>query len=138
MLSAAISLPFSNPVMITFLNGYGLINERDKPTVWFSALSNLSSWDALDFFTRSNTSDYIVGIATVKDRVACLGSKTTTWFYDSGDADNPFVPYPGTTIQTGLLHHSLLGTYNDEVFFVAQSDRGQIRVARLLDSDSVW
>lgn len=133
-LSAAISLPFSNPVMITFLDGYGLINEEDTPIVWFSALEDLATWDALDFFTRSNTSDYIVGIGVSKDRVACLGSKTTTWFYDSGDADTPFVPYPGTTIQTGLLHPSLLGVYNDELFFVAQSDRGQTRVARLLDT----
>ena len=134
VLSAAISLPFSNPVMITFLDGYGLINEQDTPIVWFSNLEDFTTWDALDFFTRSNTSDNIVGIGVSKDRVACLGSKTTTWFYDSGDADTPFVPYPGTTIQTGLLQPALLGTYNDELFFVAQSDRGQIRVARLLDT----
>lgn len=134
VLSAAVSLPFSNPVMIVFLDGYGLINEQDTPIVWFSALENLETWDALDFFTRSNTSDNIVGIAVSKDRVACMGSKTTTWFYDSGDADTPFVPYPGTTIQTGLLAPALLGTYNDELLFVAQSERGQIRVARLLDT----
>ena len=133
-LSAAISLPFSNPVMITFLDGYGLINEKDTPVVWFSAIEDLETWDALDFFTRSNTSDNIVGIAAVKDRIACLGSKTTTWFYDSGDADTPFVPYPGTTIQTGLLYPALLGVYNDELVFVAQSDRGQLRVARMMDT----
>lgn len=134
VLSAAISLPFSNPVMITFLDGYGLINEADTPTVWFSALEDLETWDALDFFARSNTSDNIVGIAAVKDRIACLGSKTTTWFYDSGDADTPFVPYPGTTVQTGLLYPTLLGVYNDELVFVAQSDRGQLRVARMMDT----
>ena len=134
VLSAAIALPFSNPVMITFLDGYGLINEEDTPIVWFSALEDLTTWDALDFFTRSNTSDNIIGIATVKDRVACLGSKTTTWYYDSGDADTPFVPYPGTTVQTGLLYPALLGSYNDELFFVAQSERGQIRVARMQDT----
>lgn len=133
-LSAAVTLPFTGPVMIAFLDGYGLINQVDSPIVWFSALEDLTSWDALDFFTRSNTSDNIVGIAVTKDRVACLGSKTTTWFYDSGDADTPFVPYPGTTIQTGLLSPYLLGVYNDDLLFVAQSDRGQTRVARLLDT----
>ena len=66
-LSAAITLPFSNPVMIAFLDGYGLINEADSPTVWFSALEDLESWDMLDFFARSNTSDNIVGIAVSKD-----------------------------------------------------------------------
>lgn len=135
VLSAAISLPFSNPVMIAFLDGYGLINEADTPIVWFSALEDLTTWDALDFFTRSNVSDNVIGIAATKDRIACLGSKTTTWYYDSGDADTPFVPYPGTTIQTGLLEPALLGVYNDELFFVAQSERGQIRIARLHDTE---
>jgi hypothetical protein len=134
VLSAAISLPFSNPVTITFLDGYGLINEQDTPIVWFSALEDLETWDALDFFTRSNTSDNIIGIAATKDRIACLGSKTTTWYYDSGDADTPFLPYPGTTVQTGLTQPALLGVYNDELFFVAKSERGQIRVARMMDT----
>lgn len=134
VLSAAISLPFSNPVMMAFLDGYGLINEAESPKVWYSAIEDFESWDALDFFTRSNTSDNLVGIAVSKDRIAGLGSKTTTWFYDSGDADTPFVPYPGTTIQTGLAHPSLVGAYDDELLFVAQSDRGQLRMARLQDT----
>lgn len=133
-LSAAVSLPFSNPVMITFLDGYGLINEEDTPKVWFSALENLASWDALDFFARSNTSDNIVGVTVTRDRVVALGSKTTTQFYNSGDADTPFVPYPGTTIQTGLASPALLGVYNDQLIFVAESQKGQRRVVRMVDT----
>jgi len=134
VLSAAISLPFSNPVMITFLDGYGLINQEDTPTVWFSALEDLTTWDALDFFARSTASDNIVGIAVTKDRVVALGSKTTTQFYNSGDADTPFVPYPGTTIQTGLVAAQLLGIYNDQAYFVAESQHGQRRMVRLIDT----
>lgn len=134
VLSAAIVLPFSNPVMIAFLDGYALINQEDTPTIWYSALQNMTSWDALDFFSRSTSSDYLIGITVTKDRVIGFGSKTTTQFYDSGDADTPFVPYPGTTIQTGLVAPQLVGVYNDQAYFVAESAKGQRRVVRLLDT----
>lgn len=127
------SLPFSNPVMITFLDGYGLINQRDTPTVWFSALEDFTSWDALDFFARSGTSDNIVGIAVSRDRVWALGSKTTTLFYDSGDFDTPFIPYPGTAMQVGLVSPSLLGLQGDVLYWVAEGGKSQRRVVRATD-----
>jgi hypothetical protein len=132
-LSAAITLPFSLPVMITFQDGYGFINEKNTPIIWFSALEDLTLWDSLDFFTRSASSDNIIGITVSRDRVWALGSKTTTLFYDSGDADTPWVPYPGTTIQTGLISPSLLGVYNDQLYWVADSQKGQPRVVRAVD-----
>lgn len=127
------SLPFSNPVMIAFLDGYGLINQRDTATVWFSALEDFTSWDALDFFARSGTSDNVIGIAVSRDRVWCLGSKTTTLFYDSGDADTPFLPYPGTAMQVGLVSPYLLGLQSDVLYWVAEGSKSQRRVVRATD-----
>ena len=127
-------LPFSDPVMIAFLDGYGLINQEDTPTVWFSALENFSSWDALDFFSRSGTSDNIVGITISRDRVWCLGSKTSTLFYDSGDADTPFVPYPGTAFQTGLVNPWLLWVEGDVLYWVAESNEGERRVVKATEA----
>lgn len=127
---STVALPFANPVMIAFLDGYGLINQRDTSIVWFCAIEDLTDWDALDFFTRSGTSDNIVGIAVTRDRVWGLGSKTSTLFYDSGDADTPFVPYPGTAMQTGLVSPWLLAVYEDALYFVAASAGGQWRVVK--------
>ncbi len=41
-------LPFSNPVMIVFQDGYGLVYELGTPKTWFCALEDFSSWDAFD------------------------------------------------------------------------------------------
>lgn len=130
---AEVALPFSGPVMITFLDTYGLINQADSPIVWFSALEDLTAWDALDFFTRSGTSDNIVGIAVTRDRVWALGSKTTTQFYDSGDSDTPFVPYPGTTTQIGLVSASALAVRDDTVYWIATSESGQRKFVSAVD-----
>lgn len=121
-------LPFPNPVMMRFIDGYGLINQRDTPIVWFSNLEDFLTWDALDFFARSGTSDNLVGIEVTRDRIVAYGSKTTTLFYNSGDSDTPFVPYPGTTIQTGLVSPWLLGVYNDAQVFVSISAKGSPKV----------
>lgn len=128
-----VALPFSDPVMITFLDGYGLILQADSPIVWYTALEDFTSIDPLDFFARSGTSDNLVGIAVSRDRVWCLGSKTTTLFYNSGDVDTPFIPYPGTAMQTGLVSPWLLGIYNDVLFWVAESAKGQRRVVRAVE-----
>lgn len=128
VLSAAIVLPFPDPVMIAFIDGYALINQENTPIVWFSALEDMETWDAIDFFTRSNTSDNVVGIGVSRDRVWVFGSKTSTLYYDSGDTDTPFLPYPGTTFQVGLASPWLLNIYNDTFRWVAVSSRGQFRV----------
>ena len=123
-----VTLPFSQPVMMVFQDGYGLINQGNSPTFWFSALEDFTSWDALDFVTRSGTSDNCVALAVTRDRLFFLGSKTSTLYYDSGDALNPWVPYPGTTTQIGCVAAATVNVYNDTVRWLAQSPNGQPRV----------
>jgi len=125
VLSAAIMLPFIGPVQTTFIDGYALINQINSPIVWFSALEDATSWDALDFFARSWTSDNLVGIIVSRDRINFMGTKTSTQFYDSGDVNTPFLPYPGTTIQYGLVNPWAFAIYQDTVYSIAESARGQ-------------
>ena len=122
------TLPFSNPVMIAFQDGYGLVNQLNTPTVWYSALENFLSWDALNFFARSTTSDNVVGLAISRDRLFVLGSKTVTLYYDSGNALNPWVPYPGTSTQVGALSPWAIGVYNDIVYWLCMSARGDPKI----------
>lgn len=122
------TLPFVGPVTVAFLDGYVLCNQLNSPIVWYSALEDATSWDALDFFTRSWTADNVIAIGVSQDRVRCWGSQTTTEFYNSGDTDTPFLPYPGTTVQVGLVSPSLLGLYSDNWFWVAETVKGQWRI----------
>lgn len=124
------TLPFANPVMIVFQDGYGLVNERDTPKTWFCALEDFTSWDALDFFARSVQSDDTVAMAITRDRLFVLGSKTSTQYYDSGDADNPWAPYPGTTMQIGAVSWMTVNVYNDVVRMLAKSSKGEPRIVQ--------
>lgn len=128
-----VTLPFSNAGMIAFLDGYGLINQVDSPIVWYTNLEDFTVIDALDFFARSGTSDNITAIAVTRDRVWTIGNKTTTQFYDSGDADTPFLPYPGTTVRVGIIAAQSLIVFNDILYWIAQSDSGVATVVRATD-----
>jgi hypothetical protein len=120
--------PNTNAAVCTgFLDGYFFLLEADTVKVWFSALEDGSSWDALDYFARSQTSDNYVGLAIVKDRIWAFGSATTDILYNSGDADTPFVPYPGAVLFEGLVGPWAWTTDGKALYWCAQNAQGRAR-----------
>lgn len=129
VLSAAIVLPLSNaPMVVRFMDGYFLLAEKNTIRIWFSALENGASWDALSFFARSQTSDNTAGLEVLRDRIWVFGTQTSEVYYDSGDALNPFVPYPGSVMQEGCVSWASTAIVGESVFWVAQDNQGRNRM----------
>ncbi len=129
ILSGSIPLPLTNlPTMIDFLDGYFLLAEKDSIRVWFSKLEDGTSWNALDFFARSNVIDNVIGIKVLRDKVWVHGSLTTTIYYDSGDPLTPFLPYPGSTMQEGLVSPFAVGVQGDFIIWMAKNAEGQNKI----------
>lgn len=116
-----VSLPFV-PVMVGFMDGYFLANEKNTVKMWFSNLENGLVWSATDFFARSSTSDNIVGFAVNNRRIWVLGSKTTEIFQDSGDPTTPFIPYPGTVINEGTQAYASIVSVADTVLWTGSTN----------------
>lgn len=126
-----IALPLTNPAIAgVFIDGYFLILEMETIRVWFCALEDGTSWNALDFFARSHTSDNLVSIAVLHDRLYMIGSQTTEIFYDSGDLNTPFIPYPGTVMQEGGSSSFGTGLLGEALYWVSQDNLGRDRVIR--------
>jgi len=133
-LSAAVVLPLTNaPVQIAFIDGYFLLLEANTIRVWFSNLEDGLIWDSLDFFARSQTSDNLVGIKVLRDKVWTFGSLTTEVFYDAGDNDNPFQPYPGSIMQEGLVSPWAVGLQGESLVWMAQDNEGKGRIVSATD-----
>lgn len=133
-LSAAITLPLTNaPVMVDFLDGYFVLSEANTIRVWFSALEDGTSWDALDFFAVSLTSSNVVGIKVFRDRIWVFQSQSSLVYYDSGDADNPFVPYPGSVMQEGCVTPWAIVVLGEQIFWLAQDNQGRNRIVSAVD-----
>jgi hypothetical protein len=132
-----IALPLVNAARtVQFIDGYFVLLEVDTVRVWFSALEDGTSWDALDYFARSQTADNFVGMAVLNDRVFCFGSHTTEIYYDSGDADTPFVPYPGALIRTGIVGPWAWTIEGNALYWMAQDAQGRARCVRAQSVDA--
>lgn len=134
----AITLPLSNDaVVMAFMDGYFLLLERDTVRIWFSALENGTLWDALDFFARSQTSDNNVGMVVMHGRLWVFGSQTSERYYDSGDVDNPFVPYPGSILQEGATSWAAITVSGESVIWLSQDNQGRARIVGCGDGTNV-
>ncbi len=133
-LSSAISLPLTNaPVMVDFLDGYFILSEADTVRVWFSALEDGTSWNALDFFAVSETSTNVVGIKVLRDRIWVGQSQTTLIYYDTGDSDDPFQPYPGSVMQEGWVSPYGVMISGEGIYWLAQDNQGRSRMVSASD-----
>jgi len=135
-LSAAITLPLTNAaVMVDFIDTYFVLVERDTVRVWFSALEDGTTWDALDFFAPSQTSSNVIGIKALRNRLYVLQSLTGSIYYDTGDADNPFAPYPGTVFHEGLVGPWAIGLTGESVCWVTQDATGGASIVQASDAN---
>lgn len=125
----AVTLPLTNaPVVIVFIDGYFVLLEADTVRVWFSALENGLSWNALDFFARSHTSDNNVGLVVLRDRLWVFGSASSEVYYDSGDATTPFIAYPGSLMMEGAITPWGIMTLGEAVLWLSQDNQGRARI----------
>lgn len=132
VLSAAILLPLTKaPTMIGYLDAYFILAEANSPILWFSALVNGTSWDALDFFTRSTASDYVVGMRCALSRCWVFGSETSEAYEDVGDADNPFQPIKGSLFSIGLAARWGIGEGPNTLWWLGRSRTSGPAVYRL-------
>jgi len=131
ILTGPITLPLTNragPVL--FLNGYFLLMEVGTIKVWFSELEDGTLWNALDFFARSNTSDFAIGMVVLHDQVKLFGSKTAEIYYNAGEADNPFLPYPGSISMDGAVSQFAIKVLGESIVWVAKNEWDVLRAMR--------
>lgn len=132
VLSDAVVLPLTKaPTMIDYIDGYFILAEAQSPILWFSALVNGMAWDALDFFTRSTASDYVVGMKCALSRCWVFGSETSEAYEDVGDADNPFQPIKGSLFPIGLAARWGIGTGPKTLWWLGRSRTSGPAVYRL-------
>lgn len=93
--------PYGKALHVEFMDGYGIVLQRDSRKYFISALEDFTSWDPLDVAERSEGSDNLVTIVRNHRELWLPGTKTGEVWYDSGDALFPFAPVPGVFLEMG-------------------------------------
>jgi hypothetical protein len=120
--------PYSN----AFINGYTLYFVQDG-RVFYSALDQADSIDALDFFEAEGNPDKLIRGFVHQNVVFLLGVDTTEiWINDPADTNNPFHRAPGGFLQFGCLASGSVVSLRENIAFV--DNHGQVRIANATGS----
>lgn len=123
---ADLDFPQGRALMCAFLDGYGLVLVNDGTTFQWSALEDFTDWDALDFAAKSQTSDNILSLVVDIDRkvIWLIGGQNTELWYDSGNADQPFIPVPNALVSQGTAASFGFILVDDAVLWIGESNNG--------------
>ncbi len=101
---------------IDFINQYILANEMGTGQFHYSALSNVTSWSALDFATAETLPDIVNVLKVVNDEIVLGGPQSIEHWWNDGTT--PFSRKDGGFVSRGILApYSLIEADNTIFFF---------------------
>lgn len=118
---------------VTFMNGYFIVNKPNSGQVYYSALYDGLSWDALQFFTAESNPDNLIAVLANNGQLQLYGDKTTELWGDSGALDLPFARIGAAAIEWGLAARWSLCKFMDAIIFLRKNRLGQSQVC-VMDS----
>jgi len=112
------------------LDGRFIVNDTGTDRFYISATDDATSWGALDFATAEANPDDIFAMETTTKDLYLFGDKTVQVYYNSGNADFPFDPYP-STIEYGV--HAKYSVVHDDngLYLLAIKPQGGIVVVHI-------
>ena len=106
-----------------FSDGYFLKLDTTTSSLYLSALEDGTSWDAGDVAQRNTTPDKWKSFIVSHRDIWLFGAHKTDVFYNSGDTF-PYVPYPGASIEHGIVAPFSAATCDNTVFWLRSNDQG--------------
>lgn len=111
-------------VMCEFLDGYGLVLEKETSRFYISGLYNFRTWDPLDVGRVSQSADRTLAMVVVNRELFLFGSQRTTAWYNSGNPDFPFEPLGGGFMEQGIIAPFSAARIEGSIVWVGGGERG--------------
>lgn len=128
---STIALPFQNPVMGTYQDGFGLAFPANSNQIWQSNGLDLSTWQGLAFSTADANAENIVAIANIHREVWVFKSTTTEVWDDVGTNNFAFQRNSGVYVEVGCAAPWSVAQAGEFLIFLAQTKMGNIRVCMM-------
>lgn len=116
-----------SPVAQCNANGYTAYLIEDG-RFFLSGLNDTSTINSLDYATAEQSSDKGVGLWFDRGNLYLFGTQTTETWRNTGNANFPFEPITGQTIQKGLIGRDAVAGLDNSTYFVS-SDNMVCRLA---------
>ncbi len=106
-------------------DGYFFAIKKDDSLFTLSELNDASTWDPLDFQYISTANDQVRAIIVSHREIWFPGSKTTSVWQNTGDADNPFQPIPSVQIENGIAGGFCWAKLDNTIFWLSENELGR-------------
>jgi hypothetical protein len=110
--------------MVGMLDGYFAVLDPLTSTMRISGLNDGTTWDPLQFVSRSSAPDNWVAMAIVAPDIWLIGSKTGDIWYDAGTFPFPFAPRTGLSYKYGIVAPFTLKASGASLFWLSRNDDG--------------
>ncbi len=112
------------PDIVDFIDQYFIVNDHATQNFYISALTDGSSWDALDIGSTEGFPDDIISMIADHRELWLFGERSTEIFSNTGNPDFPFERISG-----GFIEHGIAGAYcvtkaDNSIFWLGGDDRG--------------
>ena len=124
-------MPFPNPVMGTYQDGFGLAIFANSNVVAASNALDLSVWYGLSFGEADANPENCVAIADIHREVWVFKSTTIEVWDDAGSIPFPFQRNPGVYPEVGCAAPFSVAQAGEILIFLAQTKMGDRRVCMM-------
>lgn len=108
----------SNVAKVIYTAGYFIAVELGTGYLFFSAVNDGRTWDALDFFEVESEPDAVLDIVTLDGVLVAGGPNSVEFFAPTGNADLPFSPIQQRIFEQGVLATGCMVQDDNTFFFV--------------------
>ena len=116
---------------VDYLDGYGVFIRPNTQQFYISALNDFLTFDALDFASDEADPDDLVTHIVDHQELILFGERTTTVWYNSGDAAFPLSRRDGAEMEVGCAAKLSVAKLDNTVFFLGRTSHGHGLVYKL-------
>jgi hypothetical protein len=113
---------------IVNISGYFVQAVNDSPTrrgwALYSDLRDGLTWDG-SHVVAEGSPDALVAVAKINGELVMLGTKTTQFYYFTGDPNTPFASQPQGYLDIGCVARESVAVFQNTLFWLGGSQAGQ-------------
>jgi hypothetical protein len=122
---------YDGAISVVYLDGYYIILLADGQTIQISGGSTPGlTWDPLDTAQSQGPVDRKVRLEAHEGHLWLFGQRSISVWYDSGNADFPFAPIDGATIDQGTMAPWSVTRIDRKLYWLGMNEHGYGRVFR--------
>lgn len=124
-----VQLPFSNPGIASYQDGFVLVLEQGTDTWWQSGLFDVTTWDPLNFASAEGLPTNIIAVAEIHREQWLFKSNCIEVWINAGLNGFAFQRLEGVFIETGIAAAFSVSKCGEFLVWLTKSDEGQGQIA---------